>query len=93
MFEKKIMVEENAKRFVEATDKVMESYSNMCNIDAIKSMDIKAFELLQTSLILVDEYKELCLKEAKAIDNLTEMVSDLKQSVRWMDEKIDKLEK
>lgn len=92
-YEKKIMVGESAEKFVEATDKVVEAISEGCTLDMFMDMDAKTLTLVQSSMKLVGTYKELCMQQAKAIDQLTDMVGTLNTLVRSMDDKIDKLGK
>lgn len=93
MCDEKNMVEESAEKFVEATDKAIEVINKNCTMDMLLDMDPGSFEMLQVSMKLISAYKELILRQSKAMDELTDGMDRLLKKINYMDDKIDKLGK
>lgn len=88
----KVKVEESAKNFVEATDKGIDFVMKKgVTVGMLMDMDADALEAIQIAMKVVSGVKELVLKQAEAMDQLTDMISDMRKKIDYMDYKIDEL--
>ena len=90
----KVKVEESAKNFVEATDKGIDFVMKKGGtVGMLMGMDADTLEAIQIAMKVVSGVKELVLKQAEAMDQLTDMISDMRKKIDYMDDKMDKLGK
>lgn len=93
MFDNEIKVAESAKEFKEGMDNTIGSmFQANGNADMFLNMDAATLVMIQQSVSMLNAYSETIVRQSVALDKLLKEVDNLNDKIRWMDEKLGRLE-